>query len=289
MPGDEGYDAFIESVAAEMDAQHLERTNANNPASVPIPDYVPDKFRNAPDPFAAMAKSYAELEAKFGGAGKPPVPNPTTIPAKPAVVPPATVPAVPPSATDTVPPAVVTPPAIPALESSKALAVEAGLDFNELYSTYVSQGSLTEEQFVKLESAGRSREFITQHIAGIEAVQRESQRELFGVAGGEEQYTSMVTWAADNLKPDEIAAFNDAIESTNKNIQKLAISNLKMQFTAQAPPTLLTGRQQVQGSSTDIFTSETQVVAAMSDPRYGNDPAFQKYVGDKLARSPGVF
>ena len=277
MPGDEGYDAYIEGVAAEMDAQK-EQGNASNLSNVPVPDYVPDKFRNAPDPMAAMAKAYAELEAKLGAGVKT---IPTQIEKSDSPAPPTNAP---------VPPVV---PAIPksntALNEATGLVSKAGLDFNELYNAYVTQGSLTEEQFVKLESAGHSRDDVKQRIAGIEAIQRESQRELLSLAGGEESYSSMLEWASSNLNEEEIAAFNEAVDMPNKAIQKLAISNLKMRFETGAPPTMLKGTPVSQGGSSDVFTSEAQVIAAMSDPRYQNDPAYQNMIGDKLSRSPNVF
>ena len=38
-------------------------------------------------------------------------------------------------------------------------------------------------------------------------------------------------------------------------------------------------------SAGDVFNSQAQVVEAMSDPRYDNDPAFRQDVMNKLERS----
>ena len=40
--------------------------------------------------------------------------------------------------------------------------------------------------------------------------------------------------------------------------------------------------------STDVFRSQQEVVAAMGDRRYDNDPAYRRDVMEKLARSPDV-
>jgi hypothetical protein len=274
-PGDEGYEAYIESVAQSMDAtaQSFENEQQTESTNSSIPDYVPEKFRSAADPLEAMAKAYAELEKKLGetsaskGAGKT-IPQSSENTGESSETKPA--------------------PGIPILEDSRSLAEKAGVDFDALYASYLSQGSLSEEQFAKFQAAGYSRTFIQNHINGKEALAREAQREVLSGIGGEEAYSKMIEWASTNLNSEEITRFNTAVENPNREIQKLAVSNLKMQYDAGAPPQLLTGTGR--GSSSDgVFTSEAQVVAAMSDPRYQDDPAYQRSVSDKLSRSPGIF
>ena len=279
MPGDEGYEAFIEGVAKQLDDQKKEAENASNPPT-PVPDYVPAKFRNSADPMAEMAKAYAELEAKLGSTGKlAPVPGAKAEDPKGDATPPAT----PPAADDT------KAPAIPALDDSRTIAKVAGLDFDELYATYVAQGDLTEEQFVKLESAGYKREFIKSHAAGVQALEREAQREVLQSIGGEAAYAEISKWATENLSVQEINEINASLENPNRTVQKLALTNLKMRFDAGAPAKLLTGVPAQQSGAGDVFESEAQVIAAMSDQRYHEDPAYRKAVTDKLSRSKNVF
>ena len=40
--------------------------------------------------------------------------------------------------------------------------------------------------------------------------------------------------------------------------------------------------------SNDQFRSQAEVIEAMGDPRYENDPAYRKDIMDKLTRSPNV-
>jgi len=279
MPGDEGYEVFIEGVAQQLDDQKKEAENASNPPP-PIPDYVPAKFRNSADPMAEMAKAYAELEAKLGSTGKlPPVPGAKAEDPKGDTPPPET-----PQAADA-----TKAPEIPALDDSRTIANVAGLDFDELYATYVAQGDLTEEQFVKLESAGFKRDYIKSHAAGIQALEREAQREVLASIGGEVAYAEISKWATENLSVQEINEINASLENPNRTVQKLALTNLKMRFDVGAPAKLLTGVPAQQSGAGGVFESEAQVVAAMSDPRYSEDPAYRKAVTDKLARSQSIF
>ena len=280
MPGDEGYEAFIEGVAKQLDDQKKEAENASNPPT-PVPDYVPAKFRNSADPMAEMAKAYAELEAKLGSTGKLSPLDPGTKAADPkGDTPP---PETPPAADDT------KAPAIPALDDSRTIAKVAGLDFDELYAEYVSTGTLKEEQFIALESSGFKRDYIKSHAAGIEALQREAQREVLNTIGGEAAYAEMGKWASENLSVDEINVINASLANPDRSVQKLALANLKMRFDAGAPAKLLTGVPAQQSGAGDVFESEAQVIAAMSDQRYHEDPAYRKAVTDKLSRSKNVF
>ena len=40
--------------------------------------------------------------------------------------------------------------------------------------------------------------------------------------------------------------------------------------------------------NTDQFRSQQEVVRAMADPRYDDDPAYRREIMDKLERSPNV-
>jgi hypothetical protein len=66
---------------------------------------------------------------------------------------------------------------------------------------------------------------------------------------------------------------------------KMAVSGLHARYstTEGREPKLIGGR--APKGNTDKFESTAQLVAAMSDPRYSNDPAYQRKVQDKLGRS----
>ena len=108
---------------------------------------------------------------------------------------------------------------------------------------------------------------------------------IFKQAGGEEKYQALLGWAAQNLDPSRIDAFNDALESADEGA---IISQLKgvqydyMMATGYEPK--LTGGR---APTNDVrgFASEAQVIAAMQDPRYGNDPAYIKEVEQRIAVS----
>ena len=103
--------------------------------------------------------------------------------------------------------------------------------------------------------------------------------------GGEESYQNLMGWAADNMDPADVEAFDALVESGNARSIRLAAAGLRAQYEAQNgfEGEMLTGRAPVQQA--DVFRSQSEVVAAMSDPRYDRDPAYRQDVFDKLDRS----
>jgi hypothetical protein len=108
--------------------------------------------------------------------------------------------------------------------------------------------------------------------------------ELKGIAGGEEQYNSMMAWAAQNLSPEEIQVYDQVMDRGDPQAIYFAIQALSYRFNDSVgyEGQLLTGTA---SRSVDAFRSQAEVVRAMSDPRYENDPAYRQDVYDKLERS----
>ena len=103
--------------------------------------------------------------------------------------------------------------------------------------------------------------------------------------GGEAQYNKLVTWAGANLSEDKVKAFDDLVGTGNAAAIQLGVDALKSAYdTANGyEGRMLTGKAaETRG---DVFRSQAQLVAAMSDPRYDNDPAYRSDVVEKLNRS----
>ena len=103
--------------------------------------------------------------------------------------------------------------------------------------------------------------------------------------GGEAQYNKLVTWAGANLSEDKVKAFDDLVGTGNAAAIQLGVDALKSAYdTANGyEGRMLTGKAaETRG---DVFKSQAQLVAAMSDPRYDNDPAYRSDVVEKLNRS----
>ncbi len=106
--------------------------------------------------------------------------------------------------------------------------------------------------------------------------------------GGEKSYDQLVTWASQNLAKDSLEAFDGLVNTGNVKAIQLALSGLKAEYDNANgyEGRMLTGKSAK--TSSDIFRSQQELVAAMSDPRYENDPAYRQDVIAKLDRSDNL-
>ena len=112
--------------------------------------------------------------------------------------------------------------------------------------------------------------------------------EVKNAAGGETAYNNMVQWAGENLEQSSIDAFDTIINSGSVDAIKLAVSGLKAQYENSNgyEGTMLTGKAPT--NTKDVYRSQAELVAAMSDRRYDNDPAYRQDVIARLERSDNL-
>ena len=118
-----------------------------------------------------------------------------------------------------------------------------------------------------------------------EEITTEQAAELQKSVGGEKEYTKMLQWAAKNFNEDDINRYDRVMESGNLDAAYFAVQSLAAKYSdgTGVEGQLLTGKPaKAQG---DQYRSQAEVVRAMSDPRYENDPAYRQDVYDKLERS----
>ena len=124
--------------------------------------------------------------------------------------------------------------------------------------------------------------------AQVQDVTENQINEVKNFAGGEQEYSNMVQWAGQNLDAQAIKAFDDIVASGSIETIKFAVSGLKSQYLNAVG---YEGKM-VQGKAAketgDVFRSQAELVAAMSDRRYDSDPAYRQDVIEKLERSDNL-
>lgn len=103
--------------------------------------------------------------------------------------------------------------------------------------------------------------------------------------GGKDAYNETLAWAADNLTPAEVAAYDNVINSGNKDAIFFAVQALNQRYQDAVG---FEGKR-VSGKSVKNtvkgFRSQAELARAISDPRYRNDPAYRFDIEEKLAAS----
>lgn len=218
------------------------------------PQWLPEKFKSPED----LAKAYAELESKLG---KPQAPQETPK-EEPAAL------------------------SIQTEEQAKATLSEKGLDFQKFSVEFAANGGLSEASYQELQGAGIPKNVVDSYITGIQAQADQYRSTVTAEVGGQEQYDTIVSWAAANLAPEDISAYNAAMSSGSLAQARLAAAGLALKYTQAngSPPKVVLGGNTTSVSS-DVFESTAQVRQAMSDPRYKQDPAYRRTVMEKLGRS----
>jgi len=221
---------------------------------------LPEKFKSVED----LAKSYSELEKKLGEQ----TPKEETVD--------------PISATKLKEEA---PKQENSLEIAEDAVENAGLNFDTLAQEYAEKGQLGDESYKALEQSGIPKAYVDQFIAGQKAIGEQQTNNVKTMVGGEDAYNEMASWASKNMSEGEKKAYNAAVNSADMDTVKLAVDGLRAKYQAAngTEPSLM------QGKATPVaeqgYESWAEVTAAMADPRYSKDPAYQEAVKQKLANS----
>ena len=126
----------------------------------------------------------------------------------------------------------------------------------------------------------------TQEEEGITAEEAQQIREsIFKQAGSQEKFQVLMGWASQNLDETRINAFNQSLDTGDADTILAQVKGIQYDYMMATgyEPKLTGGR----APTNDVrgFASEAQVIAAMQDPRYGNDPAYIKEVEQRIAVS----
>ena len=180
--------------------------------------------------------------------------------------------------------------------SEYAPAVSLITDASDEY--YANNGELSEETIAKF-SEMSSQDLVNAYLeiqannpqAQTQAVEMSDAQvnSIQNAAGGEANYNRVIEWAASNLPEAQIDAFDSVIDSGNPAAIGIAFQGLQSKYNEANgyEGRMLQGK--AADSNGDVFRSQAQLIAAMSDPRYDNDPAYRADVVEKLERSDVEF
>ena len=233
-----------------------DETTAEKPVEQSVetskPEGLPEKFNSVED----LAKSYSELEKKLGERKPEETPQPKQ-----------------------------EEPKTEDLEIANKAAESAGLNVQDLQAEFDNSGELKAESYEALDKAGIPKEYVDQFIAGQLAMRENLVSDVKGVAGGEDTYAEMMQWASNNLSESEKNAYNNAVNATDIESIKLAVTGLKARYESAngIEPTLAKGK--ASPSTEGGFRSWAEVTEAMADARYTKDIAYQDDVKRKIQNS----
>lgn len=109
------------------------------------------------------------------------------------------------------------------------------------------------------------------------------------MVGGDDSYSQIIGWAGENLSEQEISMFDSVMERGDPVSAMFAVQALAYRYRDANgyEGDLVQGK--APSTSGASFRSQAELVQAMSDPRYDNDPAYRQDVMRKLDNSNIAF
>ena len=223
------------------------------------PEGIPEKFWNEDKgevDTPTLLSSYLELEQKIGQA---PAETPAETPAQPN------------------PSEAVTP------DSFELAKYEEEFVGNN--------NSLTTETYQELSSKfGLEKGEIDNYIRFRQAESDSFNNEIFDMAGGEDQYRALLSWASSNLSETDITNINDTLTGSDKDQVRIAVMKLSNQYKESVglDPKLLGGKTSQPTETVEAFPSLQAAVEARRDKRYDTDPSYREEWERKVGASAFV-
>jgi hypothetical protein len=255
------------------------------PPSAPVgerPSYIPEKFwKDGKVDVEGLSKSYAELEKSRNRVVEPPKSGGEQKPKEPAQG------EQPKPGGEQPKPGGEQKPKEPA-QGEQITIPGVSPEQTTKYWEELSKGNLSEASYGELAKAGYPKVMVDAYIRGLQADQAEGVNfaaDVKKIAGGEDGYAVMADWMANNMPAEEVAEYNKVMNSGNKLAIKAAIESVHQRYTKDTgtPPNLLGGGNTPQAG--DVFRSQSEITAAMRDPRYKRDAAYRADVMEKIKRS----
>ena len=138
----------------------------------------------------------------------------------------------------------------------------------------VDVAKMAMQQRSQAQQAPQSREFTDKDV-----------QQIHGLVGGEENYNNMMSWANQNVPEQEVKLYDAVMDKGDTLAAYFAVQAMALRYQDKVgrEGQLVTGKAPKQTS--DVFNSQQEMVKAMEDPRYNDDPAYREAILNKLERS----
>lgn len=149
---------------------------------------------------------------------------------------------------------------------------------------FQENGRLDDAQYEALAKSGITRDHADAYIAGQAALAEQQMAAINSAFGGEGEQSKVIQWAG-TQDESVYKTYNDALDAGDYAKLAQEAGNLRAAYEAangREPSTVHSGSP---SQTADAFKSMHELRVALSDFRYGKDPAYSRAVDEKAARS----
>ena len=178
-------------------------------------------------------------------------------------------------------------------EVEEEVEANPAIDLINSASNYFNENGELSEEMIQQFSEMSSSDLVSAYIESqantpqVEApdLSESEVAQIKNQVGGDEQYTNLMGWAAENIPSEIVEAYDSLVDSGNASAIALALRGISAEYENSNgyEGRMLTGNAAT--STPDVFRSQAEVVAAMQDPRYDRDAAYREDVFRKLEQS----
>ena len=217
-----------------------------NTDGTPKEDLIAGKFKSQED----LLKAYQELEKKLGQPKEPEAPAE----AKP---------------------------------EENTVTNDAGETFSvaKYEQEVLEKGNLSEESYKDLEKKGFTRKQVDQYIQGQKSYAEGFNNNVFNSVGGQDAYSELITWAADNIDASTINDYNASLTELDQAKALRTLEYMKLKFDQANPK----GVRRIEGDSggegMQPFKDKNEWQRAMTNRLYGKDAKYTKMVDNRYLAS----
>lgn len=110
-------------------------------------------------------------------------------------------------------------------------------------------------------------------------------QQIHGLVGGTDNYNNMMGWAQQNVSDQEVNMYDAVMDKGDPLAAYFAVQAMALKYQDQSgrDGQLVKGKAPKQTS--DVFNSQAELIKAMEDDRYHDDPAYRQSIQAKLERS----
>ena len=110
-------------------------------------------------------------------------------------------------------------------------------------------------------------------------------KQIHGLVGGEENYKNMMGWATQNVPEQEVNLYDAVMDKGDPLAAYFAVQSMALRYQDAVGKDGQLVRGKAPKQTSDVFNSQQEMVKAMEDPRYNDDPAYREAILEKLERS----
>lgn len=169
-------------------------------------------------------------------------------------------------------------------DGAEAESAEAK-NYQKYQEEFVEKGALSPESYADIEKEfGIGKSEVDTYLRGVMSM----WNDLANVVGGQGNYRTIMEWAGTNLSEGQISAYNKALDSSDMNQMKMALTAVNAEYVkanGSQPKRRISGNGDTTPAGGDGFSSYHEFQSALRDKRYNKDRSFTAEVQKKLART----